>query len=109
MANFKALNQNLVSCTTPSEVLNVFITTGGARATAGNGTFNTVNFSTSLHRIAKIQQTLPTNLRRQTLSDPRFAVLICAVAEAVVEKVSPPGEFKSRELSNICWALAKLG
>lgn len=119
------LNKEIMACETPSDVLNVFIKAGGARNTGGNGALNSINFSTMLHRIAK-QTNVVKDLRggkmsahKQILVDPRLAILLCAIAEALAEDVSmvasKSGEwakehkfFKSRELSNISWALAKL-
>lgn len=124
----KALNKEIIECTSPSEVLQIFLSSGAARNTAGNGEMNSVNFSTSLHRLAKTcsmgilqrpnnynknnnmnhrqnQQSNAKKFRTMTLTDPRFAILLCAVSEAFVEKKSM---FNCRELSNISWALAKI-
>ena len=45
----------------------------------------------------------PKNERANVLRDPRFALLMCSSAEAMLE-----GSFGAREMSNIAWAIAKL-
>ena len=118
----KNLNSKIITCNLPSEVLSTFVESGAARGIGGNDEMNSVNFSTSLHRIAKTctmfrqykknyeeddSPPVPTQkqLRTSTLTDPRFAILLCAVAEAFVQKKDV---WSSRELSNISWALAKI-
>jgi len=44
-------------------------------------------------------------LRTQILTDPRLAILLCAVSEAFVIQKQV---WNCRELSNISWALAKI-
>ena len=53
---------------------------------------NSVNFSTCLHRLARLANAPPSKdgvrydhaeLRRGILSDPRFAILVCGLCEAV--------------------------
>ena len=64
--------------------------------------------TTSLHRIAKTAQIGDRKkARREKIADPRFAILLCAASESLIGR----GEwwFQSRELSNIAWAIAKLG
>ena len=88
---------------------------GAARGTVGNDEMNSINFSTSLHRIAKTCTMFrPKNspdyisskqLRTQILTDPRLAILLCAVSEAFVIQKQV---WNCRELSNISWALAKI-
>ncbi|KAL7555974.1 hypothetical protein ACA910_003238 [Epithemia clementina (nom. ined.)] len=71
-----------------------------------------VNFSTAFHRLAR--HSLQPNARAPLLKDPRFALLVAALAESMIpSSVSETGEprrvqFKSRELSNTAWGLAKL-
>ena len=119
----KNLNYKIINCEFPSEVLATFVASGAARGVAGNNEMNSVNFSTSLHRIAKTCSMFrprnhnnsedgaasnpPTQkeLRSSTLTDPRFAILLCVVSEAFVEKKDI---WNCRELSNISWALAKI-
>ena len=119
------LNKEIMSCETPTHVLNLFVKAGGARNTGGNGVLSSVNFSTMIHRIAK-QANVVTGPRggkgaanRHILVDPRLAILLCAIAEALAQDVSMVAAesngvsnehkfFKSRELSNIAWALAKM-
>jgi len=115
----KVLNSKIIKCDMPSDVLSTFVSCGGARGTAGNKEMNTVNFSTSLHRVAKTcsmfrprdasnpSSNPPTQkqFRTMTLTDPRFAILLCAVSEAFVEMKD---SWNCRELSNISWALAKI-
>ena len=64
--------------------------------------------TTSLHRIAKTAQIGDRKkARRETIADPRFAILLCAASEALIGREE--WWFQSRELSNIAWAIAKLG
>jgi len=74
---------------------------------AGSGVLNSVNFSTAFHRIARhvnnLQSDDPKNDRATVLRDPRFALLVCSAAEAMLED-----SFGAREVSNIAWAIAKL-
>jgi hypothetical protein len=127
LANAIQLNKSITLCETPSDVLALFVKTGGARNTGGNGELNSVNFSTMLHRIAKQSSAFikgqsnkqQMQQRKHVLVDPRFAILICAIAESLADDlaIDLDGEltriiaqkfFKSRELSNISWGLAKM-
>jgi hypothetical protein len=77
---------------------------------------NTVNFSTSIHRLARHstqqqqgqqqQQQQQGTARASILADPRFALLLAGMAEALSDPVK--FKFGTREWSNIGWALAKL-
>jgi len=87
----KEINAEIVGAENPQEVLNAFTSRGGAKGLAGGGVFNSVNFSTGLHRLARIASAFNPNgaaaqaeTRRGILSDPRFALLFCSVAEAIV-------------------------
>eukprot|EP00536_Pseudo-nitzschia_multiseries_P003502 jgi/Psemu1/64177/estExt_Genemark1.C_540102 len=129
---FGQLNQKITQQETAEDVLKLLAATKGALSyLAGGGKMSTVNFSTSIHRIARhltlyTSKNKPGNERSQILSDPRFALLICSMSEALLdgaEKVdshykpamnknnqSPSGKvlFGARELSNIVWAIAKI-
>ena len=113
------------------DILGVLASTKGTLSTiAGGGKMSTVNFSTSIHRIARhltqyTSKNKPGNDRGSILKDPRFALLMCSTAEALLdgaEKVdfqykrssngaqSEDGKnyFGARELANIAWAIAKV-
>ena len=114
------LNKSITLCDTPADVLSLFVKAGGARNTGGNGALNSVNFSTMLHRIAKqssVTQGHQSKMqqRKEVLTDLRFSILLCAIAESLAKdlvttesKTKLNKFFKSRELSNISWGLAKL-
>ncbi len=129
----RALNQQVVACQSAKEVLDL-TTSSKLMMTlcAGGGTMNSINFSTSLHRIAR-HVVANYSTRAQVLADPRFALLLCAMAEAMAGldytqplsavaakangdtvslatdmPTSTKWTFKAREMSNIAWALAKL-
>eukprot|EP00557_Chaetoceros_sp_GSL56_P007928 CAMPEP_0176489526 /NCGR_PEP_ID=MMETSP0200_2-20121128/7338_1 /TAXON_ID=947934 /ORGANISM="Chaetoceros sp., Strain GSL56" /LENGTH=1134 /DNA_ID=CAMNT_0017886679 /DNA_START=321 /DNA_END=3722 /DNA_ORIENTATION=+ len=126
----KAINKELIDAGSAQEVLDIFISKGGAKGTAGGNVFNSVNFSTCLHRLARFvnqhdhshnhkikKGTQPTiqkthtvdEKRRSVLSDPRTAILIAALSEAIVENKSNDALlFNNRELANLGWAIAKL-
>ena len=87
----KEINSEIVRAETPQEVLNAFASRGGAKGLAGGGVFNSVNFSTCLHRLARVASAFnpdgaaaQAETRRGILSDPRFALLFCSAAEAIV-------------------------
>lgn len=103
LQNSKRLNQLLVACESASEVLTLLQNTKGSLTQkASGGTMNSVNFSTSIHRLCR-HSLNQRDTRAATLADPRFALLLASTAEAMVTM-----PFQSRELSNIGWALAKL-
>jgi hypothetical protein len=132
----KQLNQQLVQCQSAQDVLQILASQKGALTTfGGGGTLNSVNFSTSIHRIARhlnshhhSQNANKNNYKQQqqqhpdhrynravVLSDPRFALLLCSIAEALAGTASKTTKkkqtavlFGSREMSNIAWALAKM-
>mmetsp|Transcript_10871 Transcript_10871/g.23114 ORF Transcript_10871/g.23114 Transcript_10871/m.23114 type:complete len:1206 (+) Transcript_10871:171-3788(+) len=132
MNEFSHLNRKVIQQETAQDVLNLLAATKGALSSvAGGGTMSTVNFSTSIHRIARhltlyTSKNKPGNERAQILSDPRFALFICSMSEALLDGAekyesqykasnnrnnqSPTGRvsFGARELSNIVWAIAKL-
>jgi hypothetical protein len=108
-------------------LLNFLAASKGALTTnGGGGVMNSVNFSTALHRIARHLQYQHNNNnqkdnqngdnegnnRSRILSDPRFALLVCSAAEALMGDVMDVSNknivFGSREMSNIAWAIAKL-
>lgn len=89
------LNQQIVNSRTPDRILEVV-----------NDAFdqlNEVNLITALHRLAS--QTLA-NKKATVRRDSRFKRLIHRLGEAVR---SSSTQFKPQDLSNIAWALTKLG
>jgi len=129
---FGQLNQKITQKENAQDVLGLLAGTKGALSSvAGGGKMSTVNFSTSIHRIARhltlyTSKNKPGNERAQILSDPRFALLICSMSEALLDGAesiesqykpsnsknnqSPSGRvlFGARELSNVVWAIAKI-
>ncbi len=117
----KAINKELIDSSSASEVLDIFISKGGAKGVAGGGAFNSVNYSTFMHRLARfatyVDYTKQRNgneptadeKRKRILSDPRTAILIASLAEAMARPDSKKGlVFNNRELANLGWALSKL-
>eukprot|EP00577_Skeletonema_sp_RCC1716_P020016 CAMPEP_0113413844 /NCGR_PEP_ID=MMETSP0013_2-20120614/23680_1 /TAXON_ID=2843 ORGANISM="Skeletonema costatum, Strain 1716" /NCGR_SAMPLE_ID=MMETSP0013_2 /ASSEMBLY_ACC=CAM_ASM_000158 /LENGTH=316 /DNA_ID=CAMNT_0000300621 /DNA_START=62 /DNA_END=1009 /DNA_ORIENTATION=- /assembly_acc=CAM_ASM_000158 len=100
-------NSQLTKCNSVSELLSSFMeqtSTSTSSTTAGDNTssathlagankLNSVNFSTCLHRLARFAakgsySSTPStsnmnqnDARKQVLSDPRFALLVCSMAE----------------------------
>ncbi len=128
---FGVLNKKITTQENAQEILGVLASTKGALSTiAGGGKMSTVNFSTSIHRIARhltqyTSKNKPGNDRAAILKDPRFALLMCSMAEALLDgaekadsqyKSSLKGAksedgrnyFGARELANIAWAIAKI-
>ncbi len=97
----RELNQKIVQCADAPSLLKVLQNAGITKKAAG-GSLNSVNFSTSFHRLAR-HSVGKQEMRAQILADPRFALLLASLAEAIQEN-----QFQSREISNIGWALAKL-
>jgi hypothetical protein len=132
----KAINKEVITSSTAQDVLDLFISKGGARGVAGGGVFNSVNYSTILHRLARFSTQMDHNnnnnnnnprnnnnnnndgpiknlpleaKRRMILSDPRFAILLASLGEALVQPNSNKILiFNNRELANVGWAIAKL-
>ena len=119
----RLLNQKIVQCPNAQELLAFLASTKGAlTGIGGGGVMNSVNFSTALHRIARHTQYQHRNSdddddgnnRARALADPRFALLACGAAEALVggdsirDTANRLIKFGSREMSNIAWAIAKL-
>lgn len=125
----KAINKELMSVNSAHEVLDLFISKGGAKGIAGNNVFNSVNFSTLIHRLARFALEVDHNQRRNqnqtnikgkkhtavqnnrslVLSDPRTAILLASLSEAIVQPRSNIMlQFNNRELANLAWAIAKL-
>jgi hypothetical protein len=114
------LNQQIVQRPNAQDLINFLASTKGALTNlGGGGSMNSVNFSTALHRIARhlqfyYQNEDEGNDRSRVLADPRFALLACSAAEALVggdnipDSGGRPIVFGSREMSNIAWAIAKL-
>lgn len=123
----KKINKELMSVNSAQEVLEIFIAKGGAKGVAGNNVFNSVNFSTLVHRLArfaldtdhsqrknsshvkgKTASNGPSN-RSAVLLDPRTAILLASLSEALVQpKSNSMLTFNNRELANLAWAIAKL-
>jgi len=109
LAQAKAINNELINAASPQHVLGLFISKGGARGLAGGGAFNSVNYSTCFHRLARFATTiehpshgrtgtgsgkdgreesntkLPNTeaIRRSILGDPRLGVLSASLCEAL--------------------------
>ena len=100
----KVFNAKLTQCDNASELLACFMDqtsakgntdryndvgstpiTSAATHLAGAKKANSVNFSTCLHRLARFasnpNHSEEGDERKQTISDPRFALLLCSVAE----------------------------
>lgn len=119
------VNKAIIRCETAKEVLALLAATPGTLTKmAGGGSLNNVNFCTALHRISRY---LSYNYkeRASVLSDPRYALLLCATVESFVgmdfaEPLSalrrgiPSPEsnntirFENREMSSLAWSLAKV-
>ena len=130
----KAINKELINASSAQELLDLFISKGGAKGSAGGDVFNSVNFSTCLHRLARFanqndnynnkrnqkgnyqnknanqKKNLSVNEKRKlVLSDPRTAILFASMSEAIVQPKSNNAlVFNNRELANLGWAIAKL-
>lgn len=117
----KAINKKLIDSNSAQEVLEFFISEGGAKGIAGGDAFNSVNFSTFMHRLARFatfvdysKKNLRNDIstddqRRIILSDPRTAILIASLSEALVQPdTNEKLKFNNRELANLGWAVAKL-
>ncbi|KAG7348153.1 FAST kinase-like protein, subdomain 1 [Nitzschia inconspicua] len=120
-SDFAQFNQKITSQETAVGILNLLASRKGVlSAEAGGGNLSTVNFSTAIHRIAKHINNQNNNNdsdvgndRGKVLSDPRFALFICSLSEAILEgaEINIDGSkrtFGARELSNCAWGIAKL-
>merc|ERR1712008_376884 len=117
---FGVLNRKITQQETAQDILGVLASTKGALSSvAGGGKMSTVNFSTSTHRIARhvtqyTSKNKPGNDRAKILSDPRFALLMCSMAEALLDGAEKSKSansrncFGARELANVAWAVAKI-
>lgn len=121
---FRRLNQKIVSSKTAMDIVILLSSNPDAlMKTSGGGVLNSVNFATSIHRIAR--DVGNRSLERSTvLSDPKFALFLCSFAEALlgIEPSQPLSslrdfnatevdnncKFSIRERTNLIWALAKL-
>lgn len=113
------MNKKLIESESAQDVLKYFISQGGAKI-AGGDAFNSVNFSTCFHRLARFAtyvdyskgkrgNALQTDNRKAILSDPRTAILMSSLAEALVQPhTNKMLIFNNRELTNVGWAIAKL-
>lgn len=112
------LNGRITQQKNAAEILSLLASTKGALTSPGGGSkLNSINFSTSMHRIGRnvawARQHPEGNDRSKILSDPRFALLVASTGEAlggadVVDHRGAPLRFGNRELSNMAWAIAKL-
>lgn len=66
--------------------------------------FNAVNLITAMHRLATASVS---SRRGQLRRDVRFKRVLARLAETV--RYAQPGELKPQDLSNIAWALSRLG
>ena len=99
-------NQRIVQCENAPELLLVLQQIPQALTKpAGGGALNNINFSTAFHRLARHSLQDNGTPRAAILADPRFALLVAALAEYID---SGDVRLKPRELSNISWALTKL-
>ncbi len=130
----KAINKQLIESKSAQDVLQLFIAKGGAKGVAGGDAFNSVNYSTFMHRLARFASfvdyskqkrningngngngnfkspaSTTEDKRKAILSDPRTAILIASLSEALVQPDSNKTlVFNNRELANLGWAIAKL-
>jgi len=119
----KAINKEVINLSSAQEILDLFVAKGGAKGTASDGVFNSVNYSTIMHRMARFatfvdyakvkgsaaQSAAQEENRRLILSDPRFAIVISSLAESMAQSNTEKGPtFNHRELANVGWAIAKL-
>lgn len=128
---FGMLNKKITSQDSAQDILRVLaLTKGSLSSIAGGEKLSTVNFSTSIHRIARhvtqyTSKNKPGNDRADILKDPRFALLMCSMAEALLDGAEKTdfkfrssmhqgqseygrNYFGARELANIAWAIAKI-
>jgi hypothetical protein len=117
---FGLFNKKIMQQETAQDLLNVVASRKGALSSiGGGGKLSTVNFSTSIHRLARhmtqyTSKNKPGNDRSHILSDPRFALLICSTAEALLDGAEETGrngskkQFEARNLANVAWAIAKI-
>ena len=120
---FGLFNKQIMQQETAQDLLNVLASRKGALSSvAGGGKLSTVNISTSIHRLARhmtqyTSKNKPGNDRSQILSDPKFALLICSTAEALLDGAEETGsigrnsskrQFEARNLANVAWAIAKI-
>ena len=130
MAQAIALNKKLIACENTQDILSLLASIPGALTKmAGGGQLNSVNFSTALHRMARFCS-YNQDIRKKTLMDPRFALFLCSLSEAMAgmdyttslsdyhgesndnislnKKSKSLISFNSRECSNIAWSIAKI-
>lgn len=128
MAQAIALNKKLIACENTEDILSLLASIPGVLTKmAGGGQLNSVNFSTALHRMARFCS-YNRDVRKKTLMDPRFALFVCSLSEAMAgmdyttslsdyhesndnsssNKKSKSLSFSSRECSNIAWSIAKI-
>ena len=118
---FTSFNREITQQENAQDLLNVIASRKGALTqTAGGGRLSAVNFSTSIHRIAKHLTNYQSrkkegNDRAKILSDPRFALLMCGVAEAMLDgaevidsRTNKRNQFGARHFANLVWGIAKM-
>jgi len=86
-----AINERLI-LSTAGDVLSLFEAEGGD--------FNHVNFATSLHRLGKLSRSF------EKSSTPLLRKIVDRATSSIINESDL---WKSRELSNACWGIAKIG
>lgn len=121
------LNYQIIQQENAEDVLSLVASQKGALSKiAAGGKLSSVNLSTAIHRLTKHVlssnyrshddknrnidgSNSSNNSRSKILADPRFALLICSAAEALVESTEiGQQQFGGREMSTIAWAISKL-
>jgi hypothetical protein len=118
---FGSFNREMTQQDNARDLLNVIASRKAALTqTAGGGSMSSVNFSTAIHRIAKHlsnhqSRRKDENNRAKILSDPRFALLMCSTAEAMLDgaevidrRTNKRNPFGARQFANIVWGIAKI-
>jgi hypothetical protein len=129
------LNKKITQQESAQDLLQLLAGTKGALTLpGGGGRMNSVNLSTSFHRIGRHlsyqnysnhnksnnnsnnanNSNDEGNNRSRILSDPRFALFCCATAEGLIggpdikDASGQLLQFRPREMSNMAWAIAKI-
>jgi hypothetical protein len=100
MQQYRTINSEIIRSKSVDDILNVFVKHGGLRTQC----FNAVNFSTAVHRLAKLSSRNKQS-KIDLAEDVRFGYLVSRLALYLIES---PELFQNREISNILWAIAKL-
>lgn len=119
--NRKQFNNLIARCANNQEILKLLQTKPLSKLACA-GELSAVNYSTTLHRLARHSvpqhrqersSSASFNPRASTLTDARFALFLASLAETIIlertnEQEDRRSNFDSRELANMGWALAKL-